>query len=122
MTAETLRQQYPTIGIEFVHESRYCKQYGSGQRIFFLIASNGEYVILRDIKGCKIKVPRIEVALKKIYDTNGKGRKFEIDKDTGHVHVMKSTKKDKEGEYEEWEDLVPWAKHDKEFDPAVRSW
>ena len=117
---DSLRQRYLTIGIEALPDSKLAREYGCGQRTFLLVASNGEWLNLLDTSGERVRVARRDVSLSKVFDSAGKSIPFELDKETGHVLVFVGMRKDKEGEYEEWKDMAPWAKHDPAFNRALR--
>lgn len=120
MNTDALRQRYLMIGVEALPDSKLAREYGCGHRVFFLAASNGEWLVLLDSVGSRVRVARRDVSLAKVYSSAGKAIPFELDKDTGHILAFIGVRKDKDGDYEEWKDMAPWAKHDPAFNSAIR--
>ena len=120
-TLESLRAKYLAVGCMISVGSRLAGRY-EGNRSFFVAACNGENVVVYDVLGVKTEAKRADFVLQQVYDPNGRPVRFEIDEDTGHIHVFKGLTLDETGaEVETWTDKGPWAKYDSEFDMAVQN-
>ena len=119
-TLESLRSKYLAIGCMISIGSRLAGRY-EGNRAFFVAACNGENVVVYDVLGAKTEAKRSDFMLQHVYDQQGKPMRFEIDADTGHIHVFKGMTVDETGtEVEVWIDKLPWAKYDPDFDMEVQ--
>ena len=120
-TLEQLRSKYLAIGCMLSAGSRLAGRY-EGNRVFFVVACNGEMVIVFDTLGNKIKGRRSDFILHSVYDEEGRPSRYEIDEETGHIHIFKGLVVDETGEEcERWIDKWPWAKYDSEFDFEVKN-
>lgn len=119
---EVMRKKYVALGCDLAPESRLVSKFGSGFRIFFIAACNGEAVVAYDVAGNKVKGPRKSFVLRQVYNESGKPVRHEIDPDTGHLLLFAgiATESDTGEQYEQWHDKFPWEKYDPAFDKALK--